>query len=443
MNQQWSKYNRIAQINGAHYIYNSLSNALLELDDESLALLRKLENGGSLEDVPAEVRQQLEDNKIIADDEAERLRIKFQTQRNRFDTSHLSLTINPTLDCNFRCPYCFEADAHHKHYMTEEVEDAIVNAINTKYSSVEGIFVTWFGGEPLMNFKSLKSLSQKIIAIGKPFTADIITNGYLLTDSVVNQIDELKIDSLQITVDGPKDVHDARRVLVGGGGTFDIINQNIQRVLKNSGAHVVIRVNVDGSNAENYVDVCRHFKKTISEEYHKRVMVTPGFVEAVVNTNTCKSSCNFDRQRQAEFLLDIFKRYKLAPWGFYPSHSRYECPVRNLNTMVIGSQGELYRCWNDVGRPEKTVGSIVGNARPTAQQSRVLLDYLAAGDALEDSTCRGCFHFPTCGGGCPYERIHNQHHPEQPADPCPHILGNLDAFMEAHIALRELQAKRE
>ena len=76
-------------------------------------------------------------------------------------------------------------------------------------------------------------------------------------------------------------------------------------------------------------------------------------------------------------------------------------------------------------------------------QLAVLLDYLAAGDALEDATCRGCFHFPTCGGGCPYERIHNQHHPEQPADPCPHILGNLDAFMEAHIALRELQAKQE
>ena len=104
MNQKWSKYNRIAQIKGVHYIYNSLSNALLELDDESLSLLRELENGGSLEDVPAEVRQQLEDNKIIADDEAERLRIKFQTQRNRFDISHLSLTINPTLDCNFRCP---------------------------------------------------------------------------------------------------------------------------------------------------------------------------------------------------------------------------------------------------------------------------------------------------------------------------------------------------
>lgn len=76
-------------------------------------------------------------------------------------------------------------------------------------------------------------------------------------------------------------------------------------------------------------------------------------------------------------------------------------------------------------------------------QLAVLLDYLAAGDALEDATCRGCFHFPTCGGGSPYERIHNQHHPEQPADPCPHILGNLDAFMEAHIALRELQAKRD
>ena len=440
MNQQWSKYNRIAQINGAHYIYNSLSNALLELDDESLALLRKLENGGSLEDVPADVRQQLEDNKIVADDEAERLRIKFQTQRNRFDISHLSLTINPTLDCNFRCPYCFEADAHHKRYMTEEVEDAIVNAINTKYSNVEGIFVTWFGGEPLMNFKSLKSLSEKIIALGKPFGAKMITNGYLLVDSIVDQLDALKINSLQITVDGPKDIHDSRRVLVGGGGTFDTIDQNIQRVLKNSKAHVVVRVNVDGENAGHYVDVCRHFTKTIAHDHRKRVVVTPGFVDDVANT--CKSSCNFDRQRQAEFLLDIFKRYKLAPWGFYPSHSRYECPVRNLNTMVIGPQGELYRCWNDVGRPEKTVGSIMDNARPTQLQSRVLLDYLAAGDALEDATCRGCFHFPTCGGGCPYERIHNQHHPERPADPCPHILGNLDAFIEAHIALRGMQRKR-
>ncbi|MCM1236362.1 MAG: hypothetical protein NC124_11505 [Clostridium sp.] len=55
----------------------------------------------------------------------------------------------------------------------------------------------------------------------------MVTNGYFLTKDVAQKLAKLKVSSLQVTIDGPKHVHDKRRVLAGGEGTFDKIIQKL------------------------------------------------------------------------------------------------------------------------------------------------------------------------------------------------------------------------
>ena len=70
-------------------------------------------------------------------------------------------------------------------------------------------------------------MSKKFIEIcdkyGVRYQANIITNGYLLNKEIVKELEDIHVKHIQVTIDGPKDIHDKRRFLKGKQGTFDKI----------------------------------------------------------------------------------------------------------------------------------------------------------------------------------------------------------------------------
>lgn len=120
-----------------------------------------------------------------------------------------------------------------------------------------------------------------------------------------------------------------------------------------------------------------------------------------------------------------------------PLSSRYECAVRNRNAIVIGSEGELYKCWQDVGCKDKVVGYINGKVT----NEPLLLRYLVGADPFEDPKCQECFLLPVCGGGCPYSRLQNVYEGKS-VDTCLLIKDNLKDFLLAH-AMHKSNAKND
>ena len=114
------------------------------------------------------------------------------------------------------------SEEHKNISMTDEVEDKLVKFISSNEQAKQ-LTVTWFGGEPLLEFKRIVSLTKKMQALNLDYQADMITNGYLLTEKVVAMLPSLSISSLQITINGMKAVHDSRRCLKLGAPTFDRI----------------------------------------------------------------------------------------------------------------------------------------------------------------------------------------------------------------------------
>jgi len=75
--------------------------------------------------------------------------------------------------------------------------------------------------------------------------AQMTTNGYLLDKAKSERLNDLKIDSIQITLDGTKDIHDSRRTLSGGEPTFQRILDNIDSLMHSSyRGKCDIRVNI-------------------------------------------------------------------------------------------------------------------------------------------------------------------------------------------------------
>src|SRR5690606_20137919 len=144
-----------------------------------------------------------------------------QHRRSKFQpTNTLGLTICPTLNCNFRCTYCYQ---HHlKGVMRADVRNRIAAYVAAS-DGLQDLHVTWFGGEPLLAMTVVEGLSERFLAGPHRYSASIVTNGSRLTPAHSRRLVELNVTRAQITLDGPRDLHDQRRPLAGGAPTFDAI----------------------------------------------------------------------------------------------------------------------------------------------------------------------------------------------------------------------------
>lgn len=417
----WSRYNIVFEREGIYLLYNSLSNAFVEITKDVYDIISTLTPGENCDNIDDESKDQLIRSKsIVSSDDVELQKIKYNTLFKRFSQKTLVLTINPTLACNFACPYCFEGE-HPNIFMTEEVEDNIVSYIK-QFKEADSLTVSWFGGEPLLNFKSLVSLSRKLMSLDLEYSAGMITNGYLLTSKIADQLPELKIRTIQVTLDGVKEEHDSRRCLKNGAPTYDIILKNITYIAENIPSIAIsVRVNIDRNNPDSFL----HIYNELGHKY-KTVYVHPAFVQDVQGDGSCDSAMSMNEMYY--YSTDLYNKTGLNFNRFYFTDGRRECAVRKSNAFVIGPEGELYKCWNDVGKQERIYGNITNGG--TITNESVLYNYLIGADQFNDSECLNCVLLPTCAGGCPYTRLLDMKRSKKMA--CPIDRAQIKDYLWAH-----------
>lgn len=68
-----------------------------------------------------------------------------------------------------------------------------------------------------------------------------------------------------------------------------------------------------------------------------------------------------------------------------------------MNNYVIDLLGDLYKCWNEIGRKEKVVGNVVEGFL----YNNVMVEYLNY-EVIIDKKCMECKVLLVCMGGCFY-----------------------------------------
>ncbi|MBK8229987.1 MAG: radical SAM protein [Candidatus Eisenbacteria bacterium] len=234
-------------------ILNTYTSALIALDDETdeetvrSILARPLTRET---DTPASAKTiaTLSRNGFLVESERdERAEINLRGELGRYRSRQVMLTILPTLRCNFSCDYCFEA--HPDENMTPEVEDGIVRYVQSVRRDYDSLFVTWFGGEPLLRLSVIRSLAPKLQAVFSHYSSTIITNGFLMRRQASRHLLDAGVSSAQITMDGPELFHEARRPHVDGVPTYARILENIHDACELDLA-VSVRVNMDRKMAK-------------------------------------------------------------------------------------------------------------------------------------------------------------------------------------------------
>ncbi|MBL7203352.1 MAG: radical SAM protein [Desulfobacteraceae bacterium] len=259
----WSRYNNLFRSDRfGPFVYNALSNTLIELDERHYEMLKGLDRGNDNTSIvlnDSDFNGLLREKLVLVEPGEEEEQLLAQQHRRQaacFDSSGLGLTICPTLRCNFRCPYCFESSQADVKTMSQKTQERLLDWIK-QYKNIKNLDVSWYGGEPLLAFEAICELTGKFKALDLNFdNAGLITNGYLLDKDKISRLNDLKIADIQITLDGPREVHDSRRFLAGGGPTFDRILENVTNLMNSDYAgRCKIRINVDRQNVRNYLDL--------------------------------------------------------------------------------------------------------------------------------------------------------------------------------------------
>lgn len=99
-----SKFNFIYKKDDDYIVYNTFSKAVAILDENDMKYI----SSDSISD-NSDITLELKENGFLVDIEFdENAFLKYYNQKIRFSSEYFSLTIAPSLSCNFDCPYCFE-----------------------------------------------------------------------------------------------------------------------------------------------------------------------------------------------------------------------------------------------------------------------------------------------------------------------------------------------
>lgn len=321
--------------------------------------------------------------------------------KNKYNSSDMSLTILPTRGCNFGCIYCYEQERPMLS-MNQETEKAIV-AFVASNAQLKRLNVTWYGGEPLINFESVVRLTEEFLKLGVDYSAKMVTNGYLLNKQTAEKMQSLRMKNIQITLDGPEEIHNKRRALLNGSPTYRRIMENLKYLLQvNPEITIDIRSNIDRRNMDEYARFVDEFRKEIS---CTRVNLYPGFVSDLLSNECVSPEHNISEGGyKAQFALDLFDKYGIEIKSFLPRFRRHSCVASKYFAFVIGPEGEIYKCWRMVGNPKQ----VLGNVRNGITNLPGFADYITGADYTRDSKCLACEFISLCGGGCPLVRLRNR-----------------------------------
>ena len=340
---------------------------------------------------------------LVPHDEDELASILQANARARKSREGLHLTISVTEACNFRCPYCYQS--HAQKSIDEKTADRLVEFVRHNLPQDSELSVTWYGGEPLLNLPVIEKLSAEFTKIckqsGCAYSTFMITNGYRLNADMVRHLASLDIGDFQITIDGDKETHDQTRILAGGQGSYDVIMKNLKDIVPLVDS-MAVRINVLHSNR----DGANRLLKKLDERFD----AIEGFHAYLAHVDDASENCDVERsnlltgeefaglqrENRPETIVSDATRFDL------PQPVINVCGAERANNFVVDPEGQLFKCWNSVGRTDEPVGSI---HQPFHHADRLDENKWQQFSADQDDICRECKFLPLCMGGCPDVRF--------------------------------------
>jgi len=337
------------------------------------------------------------------------------TWRAEAALTQTQLIVVPSFGCNLACTYCYQElfDPAGAGLMAPAAIEAFFGYVDRHHlSGPLRPYLTLFGGEPLRDTPAHRDRIERFLAgaRARAMQVAVVTNGHdllpflpLLAGGTVKEV--------QVTLDGPRALHDARRPHKDGGGTFDRITAGVDALLE-AGVPVNLRVVADRENLPRLPELAAfaeahgwlsrpasRFKTQIGRNYelfgcasrqdrgalYDRVELWAAYVELCL-----------DHPALRRFHAPRFHGLShLAATGELPPPNFDACPATKTE-WAFSPDGGVYGCTATVGHPAHRLGSFF----PAESRDEAAVARWAGRSTLSMPGCAGCALGPVCGGGC-------------------------------------------
>ncbi len=390
--------------------YHTRTQAMVRLNSQMRGILRRLASVDCLlSDFSPGVRDELSllnEMGILVDDELqERQRLDDFFRQIKYEPNILEfeVTLLTTYKCNFRCVYCFEESVKDDISLDKQRSDMIIrwliNRIHRR--GYRRLFLVFYGGEPLLNAEPIdyigRILKHWAARNGVAFNFGIITNGSLIKPQLIDRWREIGLDSIRVCIDGDREAHNKKRPFINGAGTFDLIIENVRRVVDRVKVGVV--GNFDKENLGSipglldYLEQQELLYKLDTIDFSPIVSRLGGKDNpAAIELGECLSFF----ARDGMFDATMWLRRELIARGIdaNPGMAINSCPlIMEDGGVAIDPEGVIYKCNSFLGYPEFSVGNV--REDDFNYRHREFMEIEAWRRCPDD-----CPYVPMCQGGC-------------------------------------------
>lgn len=406
-------------------VFNPLSGAVLLAGDEAVQNLphilgKEADELGFGPSAPAEFDERLLD---------------FAASKRRERNHHIF--VQTTLACQLACKGCFEEGGRNREtgqatlprqqsHAVQPIMNFIREYAEQNALPPDKVTVMLFGGEPLtvQNLPFIEVLLAEVDKAGYWF--GVVTSAATMTTPHHQLLAQYRhrLEEVDVTLEGTREVHDQRRPFEGGAGTFNTVVANIQRML-DVGLPVLVKTNLGRSNIADMPNLILWMQeqgwfKQSNFCYGINLMRNFGEVgaegEAMAEDEVALAAIETLRQFPEELSkvrVEGLKltRYLTASLELLASSAHRNgnlvdkwpafgfCNPGDGTSVTIDPEGRVLGCNWMSSKPQLFASGTVNNA---ADADTVLK--IRALPVIRRSICNECSIRTICGGGCQVDR---------------------------------------
>lgn len=320
-------------------------------------------------------------------------------------------------DCNMACTYCYGGKSgtyNQKGLMSIEMAERCFRYLLSVGNERKYQKVVFFGGEPLLNMDVIKHivlLWEKIKQNydGRKIYFTLTTNGLLLNSEIVKFFKDYNV-GVSISLDGPREIHDANRVLQNGSTSFDKVMQAIELMRKCElpfSVRTTITKNID-------FDKLYKFFEEQDFDIHTISLVDYPMVHTQREYQFDLKSYEEFSKKQREIVRDgcedilrgkknSFKAKQMSV--SYHNSKRSDFPFicgAGFWLATFGLDGYIYPCNRLVGHEKFRIGDI-DNGISKEKMVKILEEFLDA-----SKNCKFCWAASHCKGRCFHQKVNEE-----------------------------------
>ena len=359
--------------------------------------------------------------------------------------------------CNIACSYCYVYQLGDYGWqrqppaMSQATIDAIVSRLEELRRAQDRDFaVVLHGGEPLLLGEALLARLLTGLRARLPMgcTLSVQTNGTLLTDAVLDLFEDARA-TVSVSLDGPKEINDSRRVQFDQGGTFEATL---------SGIHCLQRHPAAGRLFSGTLSVVEPSTDPSDVYWFLRGLGVPGMSFLLPDGNHSRlppGKTGFDSHEAGEWLAGLFDVYMSDPDPvpirvlddlvklLLGGSATKEGMGRDLNSILIidtdgtVTKNDTLKSTFDGGDRFNELWSVHSHSLQDIARTAAFREHVEMQHPT-NKQCLRCPELSVCGGGMPLYRWSDERGFDNPSVYCTdhlflisHIRRHLNAHLRA------------